>query len=87
MRPCARCAEQVLPALGAEQCVEFCGGLAAVLAAVGVDMSRAPDEDPPQQQAKPRGPVHAGDCTDRCACVVAAVDCLVATCMQQPAGQ
>ena len=39
------CYMQVLPALGAEQVVEHCGGLRCVLRAIGVDVSAASPRD------------------------------------------
>ena len=37
---------QVIPAQGADQIIEFCGGLWAVLASAGVDMSMAATHAP-----------------------------------------
>jgi hypothetical protein len=55
----------VLPALGAEQCLEFCGGLAAVLAAVGIEAAQDCTE---ALQEEPEAPIEAEDAADRCAC-------------------
>lgn len=60
-------AGQVLPALGAQQCVEFCGGLGAVLAAVCGEMLQALDEEPQQQQPTACETPCAEDSSARCA--------------------
>ena len=53
---------QVLPALGAEQVVEFCGGVAAVLRAVASDVHRAALQPLPQEDSS-----GADDAADECA--------------------
>lgn len=57
---------QVLPTLGAEQCLEFCGGLAAMLAAVGIDMAQACAE--PAQLEQAQASESQDDDADGCAC-------------------